>query len=82
MDWAEELAKMFGDAANRVGELVPAFTRDAEDFDNVLIKRGGPMLRPRLRSTPEEAAEFDMSTDHGRFLLQREAMFEDALEGM
>lgn len=81
MDWAEELAKMFEGAAKRVGELSHTFEEDAGNFDRVMIKRGGAMIRPKLRRTPEEALEHDMSTERGRFLLQREAMFEDALEG-
>lgn len=82
MDFARELTKMLEGAADRVGEVSRVFEEDAQSFDNILIRRGGPMLRPGLRKTPAEAKEFDMSTEEGKFLLQREAMLEDALEGM
>mgnify|MGYP006282995285 CR=1 FL=1 len=81
MDWAKEFGKMLSSAADRVEEISVAFGDDAVDFENILIRRGGPMIRPKLRKSVEEAREHDMSTEKGRFLLQQEAMFEDALEG-
>jgi len=81
MDWTADLAKMLGNGARRVKDVKKAFAENAVGFKNILIKRGGPMMRPKLRRTPEEAKEFDISTERGRFLLQREAMLEDALEG-
>jgi len=81
MDWTKDLKDLLDNCAKRLNNVKKTFEEDAEDFDNVLVKRGGPMIRTKLRSTPEEAKKFDISSERGRFLLKREAMLEDALEG-
>jgi len=81
MDWAEEFAEMLKSASKRISDLAPSFSEDASDFKRMFVKKGGVLIRPRLRSTPEEAKKHDISSVEGRFMLQRETMFENALEG-
>ena len=81
MDWAEEFAEMLKGASKRITDLAPSFSENASDFKGVFVKKGGALVRPKLRSTPKEAQKYDPSSAEGRFMLQREAMFENALEG-
>ena len=81
MNWAEELAQMLDNVSDQVSDLAPAFDENSADFKNVFVKKGKPLLRSKLRKSPSEAREFNMSSEEGKFLMEREALFESALEG-